>query len=414
MPTTYQYELYESIDDVNEQEWRDVCRHVNNLSLDPRFLKAVELSFAKESKIWYVVFRDETGRAVAATCFSRYIVDGGMMAPPFVQKLAARVRTVWSHFMKLPVLLCGLPISMCDHQLALVDDIDGDAILQSLDAAALQIARKARCRLVSFKEFSPALTKRMDGLTRFGFLKARSVYAYRLEGEYGSFEKYLASRNSSTRQNIRRSFRRFDEAGLTCEIVRGRDGIEHLITPEVYQLYLKVLERADVKFEVIPLPFFHELARQLPDDSHFTIVRKGDKLVGFGCAVAGADQHALIVMGLDDSANRETDLYFNIVYRGIQDALVPGVRVVHIGAAADEFKQRIGCQGEWLSIYVKTINPLGNRIMQKIFKLCLDTRDGTNAPPPSAPHKAPVPPSDSAVGTKKQLTKMEPLEAVGN
>ncbi|WP_397570380.1 GNAT family N-acetyltransferase [Schlesneria sp. T3-172] len=408
-PTTYQCELYESIDDVDQEEWREICRQTNNISLDPRFLKAVEISFAAESKIWYAIFRDENGRAVAATCFSRFMVDGSMMAPSTIQNLASRVRRVWSGFMRLPILLCGLPISMCDHQLAIAENVDDEALLTALDATAIKIARKARCRLISFKEFPPALAKRMDRLSQFGFLKARSVYAYHLEGEYGSFDNYLASRNSSTRQNIKRSFRRFDEAGLTCEQVLGRDGIEHLITPEVYELYVRVLERADVKFERIPLSFFHELARQMPDDSHYTIIRKGEKIVGFGCAVAGMGQHSLIVMGLDDASNRDTDLYFNIVYRGIQDALVPGVRVIHIGAAADEFKQRIGCQGEWLSIYVKTANSLGNLFMQQIFKLCLDTQDAYNAPAPSSPQKPTPKPVKTAADTNRQKLELESL-----
>ena len=78
----YACELYRSIDDVNADEWQEVCRGTGSMSLDRRFLKAVELSFAAEAKFWYAVYRDDAGRTVAAPCFSRYLGDAVQSAPP--------------------------------------------------------------------------------------------------------------------------------------------------------------------------------------------------------------------------------------------------------------------------------------------------------------------------------------------
>ena len=382
MAPNYSYEFYQSIDDVDAEEWQDVCHASNNLFLDPRFLKAVDLSFSDEAEFWYVVFRDEHRRAVAATCFSRYLVDCALMSPKVIQNLAASVRRVWKRFLKYRILLCGLPLSTCDCQLAIADDADMEAIVAGLNQAATELARKTGSRLTSFKEFSVDLTTRLSGLSRYGFLKARSVYAYHLEGGVDSFSSYLASRTAAARTNIRRSLRRFEEAGLTCEQMRGRDGVEHLFTADVHRLYLNVLERAKVRFECVPLRFFQELARQLPDESKFTIVRQGERIVGFCCGISGTDQHVLLILGFDYSLNREADLYFNLIYRALEQGMNPGVQVIHIGAAADEFKQRIGCHGEWRSIFVKAMNPVSQLLLKTVFGQLFDTRDGANAPPP--------------------------------
>jgi len=382
MSTPYSYELYQSIDDVNAEEWLGVCRRSGNVYLDRRFLKAVEISFAGDAKLWYAICRDEAGTAVAATCFSRYLVDCSLMAPPVIQRLAARVRTFWQRFLKYKMLLCGIPVSTCDSQLAIAEGADPARVITALSDAAMELARKNGCRLISFKEFSPELAARVNSLTDHGYLKARSVYAYHLEGEFGSFSNYVASRTKRTRSNIRKNLRNFENAGLTCEQLRGRDAAP-LLTPEFHQLYLNVLDRAKVRFERLPENFFPELARQLPDESCFTIARQGDKIVGFCFGIAGGDQHVMLFVGRDYDVTPDADLYFNLIYRGLDQGMTAGVRAVHIGASSDEFKQHMGCHGSWLSVYVKAVKPLSRILLKPVFGLLFDTRDGTNAPPPA-------------------------------
>lgn len=387
MSMNYACELYDSIDDVNADEWLDVCRNSENLYLDPRFLKAVELSFAAEAQIWYAVFRDDAGHAVAVTCFSRYLIDGALSTRSFVRTLVTGVRRIFPGFLKFYILLCGLPIqACCNHQLAIADGADMAGIIAGLHEVASGLARqsgwKAGCRFLLFMQFPPELAAKLDGLSRYGFLKARSVYAYQLEGDFGSFAGYLASLNSHSRRNVRRSLQIFESAGLTCAQIRGRDGADRLFTPEVYQLYLNVLNRAQVCFERVPLRFFQELCRQLPEESCFTILRQGEQIVAFHCALADGAQHRLLLVGFDYALNADFKLYFNLMYRGLDQGLVPGVRVVHFGASADEFKQGVGCRGTWLTVYVKAAFPLGRLLLKCQLGLFFDTRDGTNAPPP--------------------------------
>ena len=85
----------------------------------------------------------------------------------------------------------------------------------------------------------------------------------------------------------------------------------------------------------------------------FTILRQGEQIVAFSCGLGDGNQHALLLVGLDYSVNPDADLYINLMFRGLKQALVPGVHVVHFSATADQFKQRAGCRGAWLSMYVK-------------------------------------------------------------
>ncbi|HEY3965874.1 MAG TPA: GNAT family N-acetyltransferase [Planctomycetaceae bacterium] len=141
----------------------------------------------------------------------------------------------------------------------------------------------------------------------------------------------------------------------------------------MHRLYLNVLDRAKVKFETIPVEFFRELARQEPDDSCFTIIRKGDRIVGFCCGLADGEEHNMLFCGLDYSLNAEADLYFNLIYRGLGQGLAPGVKVVHVGAAADEFKRHLGCTGESIALYVKAVGAVRQFALRQVFGLLFDT-----------------------------------------
>lgn len=393
MAKPYHCDLADSADCVDSAAWRSVCGAGGNPFLDLRFLQAVEESFRADARLWYAIFRDEFGTPVACTCFSRYLVDGALLAPPAAQRFFAAVRRVWPSCFKFRILLGGLPVSTCGNVLAVARPVDDERLAASLNEVAEGLARANGCGLISFKEFAPADATRVAALAGHDYLKATSVVAYSLPCEFDSFEGYQASRSKRTRANIRRHFRKFEEAGLTCEHLRGRDGVERLFTDDVHRLYLNVLDRAATRFECVPAEFFRQLALRLPDESCFTVIRRGERIVGFCCGVAAGKAHTMLFCGLDYSLNAEADLYFNIIYRGLAQGLRPGVEAVHIGASADEFKQHMGCHGEPLSIQVKAVGAVGQFVLRRVFGLLFDTTS-TTQPTVAAPEiAAPVVPA---------------------
>lgn len=370
----YRYDLVQSVDNVDVESWNSVCGSQQNAYLDLRFLRAVENSFSHEATFWYLIIRNEVGRPIACTCFTKYLVDSALMAPRVIQNGIAGVRKLWPSFLKYHILLCGIPVSTCHHQLAIDEDADMSRVLVTLDEVAEKLARESGCDLISFKEFPPEVAVQMDLLKGHGFLWARSVVAYSLKGSFGSFDDYYNSRSKPRRAKIRKTLKKLEDAGLTCEERSGGEGVEDLFTDDVHRLYMNVLDRAQVKFETIPADFFRELARQLPDESTFTLFRKDGRIVGFCSGLRGQGQHNMLFCGLDYSLNADAELYFNILYRGLGHGLVPGVEVVHVGAAADQFKQHLGCEGETLSIYVKAVGSVRQFLLRQTFGFLFDTK----------------------------------------
>jgi predicted N-acyltransferase len=369
----------ESTDQIDAAAWEEVCGPSGHPFLDPRFLRALERAFAGQARFWYATLRDEQGVPVACAAFSRYVVDVADFAPPAAQSLITGVRRLWPRFFKFHILLQGLPVSVSGSQLALVRGIDPGRLCFTLNEIAERLARETKTFLISFKEFDPELAATLAGLAMHGYRRARSVVSYHLEGEFGSFENYYNSRSKRTRANIRRHFRKLEEAGLAWRHLPGGDEAARLFDADAHQLYLNVFQRSDAKFERLPTTFFPELARQLGEDARFTVVHQENRLVGFCCAVASPGEHSMIYCGLDYSINAAADLYFNIIYRGLEQGLQPGVQVVNVGATADEFKQHMGCRGIPLAIYVKTLGRIETIIFNRLFGVLFDAYEGAAA-----------------------------------
>jgi predicted N-acyltransferase len=360
--------MVDSVDKIDRAPWDAVCQAARHPFMDRRFLRAVEIAFAAEAKFRYATVEDNAGQTVACACFSCYTVDGCVLAPPAAQRFVNAVRRWWPAFFRFRVLLCGLPVSTSGGQVVLTEGVDLQRLALTFDQIAVHLAHQSRTKFISFKEYDPVLAEKLSPLAQHGYRRALSVVTHWLIGEYESFDAYYESRSKRHRANIRRHFRKLEEAGLTWQQYRGRDDVGRLFTDDVHRLYLNVFDRSQAKFERLPIAFFHELARHLPDESSFTFVFQGDRPVGFCCGVASPAAHTLLYCGLDYTLNANSDLYFNIMYRGLGQGLAPGVGTVFVGASADEFKQHMGCTQVPLSIYLKALGPVTAFLFNRAFR----------------------------------------------
>src|SRR6185437_12860043 len=256
-------------------------------------------------------------------------------------------------FLKVQVLLCGSPISTGESHLRIAAGVDHRALLRQLDRLLLRMARQQRTHFIVFKEFSPREVARTDALLEYGYFRADSPPMNYFPARFRDFDHVCASLRSSYRAKILRSRKKFHRAGLHVAHLRGSMGMDALYTENVHRLYLDVLDHAETRFECLPAQFFREMARQLPEDATFTVVRQGERVVGFVFGVFDQENYLNFFCGFDYRLNEETDLYFNLLYEDLDYALRQNVRGIHVGQTADEFKSRVGCYLEPRFFYVK-------------------------------------------------------------
>jgi predicted N-acyltransferase len=354
----YSISLVRSIDERDADEWHTACGGRADAVMDPRFLRAVEHSMGADTHFWNVIFRDAAGMLVGAAALSLYTIDGLLLAPPRWKQAGTRLRRLWPNFLKVPVLLCGSPVSTGESHLRIAPGADHPALLRQLDRLMVRLAARQRTPFVVFKEFAPREVVRTDALLDLGYLRADSPAMNYFPARYRDFDHFCASIRSRYRRQILHSRKKFQRSGLRVEHLRGNEGFEKLYTDEVHRLYLAVLSHADVTFECLPSQFFRELALQYGEHAAFTVIFQGERIVAFVCGIFDQHNYLNFFCGFDYHLNEEADLYFNLMYEDLDYALRQNARSLHVGQTANEFKSRMGCYLEPRFFYVKSRDPV--------------------------------------------------------
>ncbi len=136
MRMAYSYRVFNSIDEVDLGSWQRVRSACGEpLFMDPRLIAATELSMGQSCKFWHVIVDDERGVPVACATLTAITVDVADFADPRLATLIRRLPDLLSRLRNLKVLLCGLPVSAGQNNLALVPGSAGSEILPVLDRA---------------------------------------------------------------------------------------------------------------------------------------------------------------------------------------------------------------------------------------------------------------------------------------
>jgi predicted N-acyltransferase len=273
-------------------------------------------------------------------------------------------RQRFPRFLEVKVLFCGCPVSTGQSHLRFAPGSDHRAVLRLLDRLMIRVARTEGTPFLVFKEFDKEELGRTDELTALGYVRADSLPMNYFPTRFRDFDHFLASVRSRYRTQIKRSQTKFKQSGLRVVHARSAEHLDRLYTDDVHQLYLAVLERAEVKLECLPAEFFRELARRFPEEIAFTFIYRGERVVAFVCGLFHGDEYLNLFCGLDYGLNEEADLYFNLMYHDLDFALRQRVRSLHVGQTADEFKSRVGCYTRPRYFYVKVRDRLGTALLR--------------------------------------------------
>jgi hypothetical protein len=344
--------------------------------MDARFIAAVERSMAQDARFWCLMVHDARHRPVGAACLSLYWLDLVGLGQPRLRRIAEPVRRLMPGFLKLPVLFCGLPVSAGQSHLAMVPQANPDEVLAQVDAALSLLARRHRAWLIVLKEFAPEEVGHTDRLLGLGYVRGDSFPMNHFPARFKTFHEFCASLRSHYRYKIRRSQRKFEQAGFQVEHLSGQAAQERY-TDEVHRLYESVVEQAKVRLECLPRAFFVELVRQFPEEVRFLAVLRDRRIVAFSWGLLADEVYQNLFIGLDYAWNAQADLYFNLMAEDLTYALGQGVRDIRVGQTADVFKSRLACDARPRLVYLKGAGRVMGWLVRRFARWFF--------PPPSPP-----------------------------
>ncbi|MDO8535810.1 MAG: GNAT family N-acetyltransferase [Candidatus Omnitrophota bacterium] len=320
------------------------------------FYKTLDESGLDQFSLFYIAVYDRKTPVAMTACFiMNYPLDTSINGP--LRRVTNSIRKIFPNIFSLKAVICGMP--MGQGRIGITGD--PAAVMKVISRRIEQIAKKKKAAIIAFKDFDQAQTKILDPLQGAGFTKFDSLPTTMLNVWYKDFEEYMMTLSSASRYDLRRKFKRVDgHINLDFKIV---DAIDDGELREVYKLYLEIVEKHDMGFELLPVEFFRKLPVNMPGQTKYFLWRIDGKLVMFLFGLASKDIFIDYYVGFDYSVTHKYHLYFIKFRETLNWCIKNGIKQYEMGITGYEPKRRLGFDFVPLYIYVK----LRNRMLRPAF-----------------------------------------------
>jgi predicted N-acyltransferase len=336
---------------------------------DHRYYEILEQTLADGFEHHYLVIEDESGsvRAVQPLFFVRQNLTEGVTGK--IRSAIDRVRKKFPRFLTMRVLMVGCAAG--EGHLGACSAEDEAWVAEALHATLHTIARQNKASLVVLKDFPAKYRERLRGFSANGYTRVPSMPLTRLALKYADFDEYLKTLGKATRKNLRRKFRKAQEAAeIEMEVVSD-------ITPyvdEIYPLYQQVHERSPLKFETLTKNYFRDVSKRMPERARFFLWRQSGKIIAFSFCLVHEGTIYDECLGLDYGVALDLHLYFYTLRDIISWSLQQGLKYYCSSPLNYDPKLHLGCDLVPLDLYVRHTVGIVNPIFSRAVKYLEPTR----------------------------------------
>ena len=147
--------------------------------------------------------------------------------------------------------------------------------------------------------------------------------------------------------------------------MKATDSLEPDELKEVYKMYLDIVARHDMNFELLPEAFFRDISKNMPGQAKFFLWKMEGKIVAFLFSLVSKERFIDYFVGLDYSVAYKYHLYFVKFRDALNWCIKNKIKTYEMGITAYEPKLRLGFNLVPLYLYAK----LRNRMLRPVFNL---------------------------------------------
>jgi len=170
---------------------------------------------------------------------------------------------------------------------------------------------------------------------------------------FKDYENALKHKYLQRCRKIRKSFEEITVSEFTTEDIAT-------YSREMEQLYLQVTNKQLVSMGILNHRFFEELVSSLKESYKVCGFFYKDKLVAFSSAILHDGEYDMNYIGFDYAYNHSHNLYFNILFHCLENAIATGSRKLVLGRTAPEAKAILGCHADYRFSFYKLRNVVVN------------------------------------------------------
>ena len=326
------------------------------------FFKTLDESSLSQFKFFYLLVYNKDIPIAATSCFiMNFPLDIAVSGK--LKWFTSLLNKFFYSVLNPRILICGLPMGQGRIGIA----GDPETVIKAVCKGMEQIADKEKVRIVAFKDFISDYRGILDKFLDTGFIRIDSLPSTDMDINFTSFDQYLKTLSSSSRNGLKRKFKEIDgKIEIDLEITGKLD--EGALS-EVYGLYLQTYEKQEMGLEKLTIDFFRFVPKNMPDETRFFLWRINNKLAAFAFCMVSGDYFIDYYLGFDYSVAFKYHLYF-VRFRDLMNWCIEHkIRKYEMGTTAYEPKRRLGFNLIPLSIYVKHRNIFINPIFKIISRI---------------------------------------------
>lgn len=176
---------------------------------------------------------------------------------------------------------------------------------------------------------------------------------------FKDYEKALKHKYAQRLRKVRQPWANLEVKELTATEVQGH-------ADRIYELYLQVTQRQPVRLGLLSKDFIPALKSFYGEKLKVWGIYESGKMIAFASAWVQDSSFDMFYIGFDYERNTALNLYFNILYFSIEQAILLRKPQLILGRTALEAKARVGCRPEYLHTFLFIRNTTVRNIVSKM------------------------------------------------
>lgn len=372
----FAFAVYDSVSMINTEHWNNVVGYGSEFLQLP-FLTVLENEHPDNMHFHYAIIYQES-KPVAITYFQ--VIDfssdsfGSILEQndkeysciitDYLKKHLTNHLLRSADKINMRLLICGNAFVSGEHGFTCIPEVNKIEAIDALSDVIYRISRAEKLRgkiaAVLIKDFyssSIKHTKEFEEYKYHDFLVEPNMM---VEINWKTFEEYLNAMSKKYRnraKNIVKKGQEIERVNFTVDDIKAN-------SKQILQLYNNVHLKAKFRMASLTPSYFAEMKNVLGNKFNFVAYYLNQKLIGFRTTFILTNEIEAHFIGLDYSINKELELYQNILYDYVKEAIDNNSAKLLLGRTASEIKSSVGAEALELTCYIRHRNPLSNRIIK--------------------------------------------------
>ncbi len=347
-----------------ELTWNSLV--VNHPHLHSSHLNAIRKTTGDDMSFYFIIFSNENGENIGAAYFQLLSFDHRHYKNFFSKNSVLNWLERKLIDNRFSILVCGSFYSIEGAGYCFKSDLTID-LAEQLNFAINALAKKVRASSLLIKDIPDYNVEVLSslGLNIYDGDKTMQLFLPENWNSITNYEHSLKHKYAQRFRSIRKKL-----TGISISELNESEIILH--QKKLFSLFENIVEKQTIRLGRVHSNYFSELKKVYGDNVKIFGYFKNQELIAFVIhrLHKEAKEYEIHFVGFDELENQKHSLYFNILFHGIEQAILNKCVCLEMGRTAIEAKSILGATPRKINGFFYFYNPIARRlfnILQKAF-----------------------------------------------